>query len=84
MLTAPAMIEAKATGKHVIHVVLHAGIHAVLMATVLIVSGATIYVTSMLALLKLFSHFLIDYGKGWLGRQIPSCADNKQKAFWVL
>ena len=83
-LTTPAMIEAKATGKRMIHIVLHAGIHTVLMGGVLIVFGATIYITSMLVLLELLSHFLIDYGKGWIGRRFPSCGDNKQKAFWVL
>jgi len=43
VLTTPAMIEAKATGKHLIHIVLHAGIHAVLMGGVLVAFGATIY-----------------------------------------
>ena len=52
VLTTPAMIEAKATGKRMIHIVLHAGIHTVLMGGVLIVFGATIYVTSMLVLLE--------------------------------
>ena len=83
-LTTPQMIEAKATGKHLPHIVLHAAVHAVLIGVVLLVFEVTFAIIAWLFALELVTHFVIDYGKGFLGRRFPSLSDNTKKAFWVL
>lgn len=83
-LTTPQMIEAKASGKHLQHIVFHAAIHAVLMGTVLLILGTPLALAAAMTALELVTHFAIDYGKGLLGRKFHTCGDNTNKAFWVL
>lgn len=83
-LTTPQMIGAKATGKHLRHIVLHAAVHAVLMSGVLLVFEVTFTIVACLFALELVSHFAIDYGKGLFSRKFPAFGDNTKKAFWVL
>ncbi len=83
-LTTPQMIEAKASGKHLQHIGLHAAVHATLMVVVLLAFCVSFVVVSALYALELISHFAIDYGKGFLGRKFPALGDNTKKPFWVL
>lgn len=83
-LTTPQMIEAKASGKHTQHIVLHAAVHAVLMGVVLAVFGVAFTIVLGLVALELVSHCLIDYFKGFLSRKYLSLGDNTKKPFWIL
>ena len=83
-LTTPQMIEAKASGKHLQNIGLHAAVHATLMAVVLLSFCVSFVVVSALFALEFVSHFAIDYGKGFLGRKFPALGDNTKKAFWML
>lgn len=83
-LTTPQMIEAKTSGKHLLHIGLHAAVHATLMAVVLLAFCVSFVVVSALFAIELISHFVIDYGKGFLGRKFPILGDNTKKPFWVL
>ena len=81
-LTTPQMIAAKASGKKLQHVALHALVHAALMGAVLLAFCVSCVVG--LFALELVTHFVIDYGKGFLGRKFPAFADNTKKLFWML
>ncbi|MBR5638748.1 MAG: DUF3307 domain-containing protein [Muribaculaceae bacterium] len=83
-LTTSQMIEAKATGKHLQHIVLHAAVHAVMMGVVLLVFGVSSAVVVWLFAFELITHLAIDYGKGFLGRKFMALGDNTTKPFWVL
>lgn len=83
-LTTSQMIEAKATGKHLQHIVLHAAVHAVMMSVVLLAFGVNYTVVAALFAFELLTHFAIDYGKGLLGRKFMALGDNTKKPFWVL
>ena len=83
-LTTRQMLAAKASGKKVQYIVLHAGVHAVLMSGVLIAFGTGLRLVALLFAIELVSHFIIDYAKGLTGRRFPGCADVKKKAFWVV
>lgn len=78
------MLAAKASGKRVQYIVLHAGVHAVLMSGVLIAFGTGLRLVALLFAIELVSHFIIDYAKGLMGRCFPACADVQKKAFWVV
>lgn len=83
-LTTPQMLAAKASGKRLHHIVLHAGVHAVLMGIVFLIYGTDLQLVAILFSIELVSHFVIDYMKGLAGRCFPACADVKKKAFWVV
>ena len=83
-LTTPQMLAAKSSGKHMHHIVLHAGVHAVLMGIVFLIYGIELQLVAILFAIELVSHFTIDYLKGLAGRRFPACADMKKKAFWVV
>ena len=83
-LTTPQMLAAKESGKRVQHIVLHAGVHAVLMGIVFLIFRTDLQLVALLFGIELASHFLIDYAKGLLGRHFPACADVKKKAFWIV
>ena len=78
------MIQAKASGKELQHIVLHSGVHAALMSVVFLIFGISAKVVLLLFALEICSHFIIDYFKGLLGRLFPLLADNRHKQFWML
>ena len=80
-LTTPKMIQAKASGKELQHIVLHSGVHAALMSVVFLIFGISAKVVLLLFALEICSHFIIDYFKGLLGRLFPLLADNRHKQF---
>lgn len=83
-LTTRQMLEAKASGKRVHYIALHAGVHAVLMSGVLLACGTSLQLVALLFAIEFASHFIIDYAKGLVGRCFPVCADVQKKAFWVV
>ena len=83
-LTTPSMIKAKADGRNVWPILLHAGIHAVLMGLCLLIWGVAWEMLLLLMLAELVSHFLIDTAKGRLTAHFPKLADMQQKPYWML
>ena len=83
-LTTPAMIKAKADGRNFWPIFLHAGIHAVLMGSCLLVFGVSWKLLLMLMLAELVSHYFIDTTKGLLTARSPSLANQQRKAYWML
>lgn len=83
-LTTPAMIRAKTDGRNVGPILLHAGIHAVLMGLCLLIWGVAWEMLLLLMLAELVSHFLIDTAKGRLTARFPKLADMQQKPYWML
>lgn len=83
-LTTPKMIRAKADGRNIGPILLHAGIHTVLMGLCLLIFGASWKLLLLLMLAELVSHFLIDTGKGRLTARFPKLADMQQKPYWML
>jgi len=83
-LTTPSMIKAKADGRNVWPILLHAGIHAVLMGLCLLIWGVAWEMLLLLMLAELVSHFLIDTAKGRLTARFPKLADMQQKPYWML
>ncbi|MBQ9215138.1 MAG: DUF3307 domain-containing protein [Prevotella sp.] len=83
-LTRPMMIRAKADGKNVWPILLHASIHAVLMGLCLLVWGAQWTTLVWLMGVELVTHFAIDLTKARLSFHFPQLADAKQKSYWML
>jgi len=84
VLTSPSMIRAKADGKTLLPIMLHAAIHALLMAVCLLLFGATWQVWALLVGVEWISHFLIDTAKGRLTALFPLLANSQQKPYWAL
>ena len=83
-LTTPAMIRAKADGRNVWPIMLHAGIHALLMGLCLLAWGISWKMLLLLMLVEWGSHFLIDTAKGRITAHYPVLADQQQKPYWML
>lgn len=83
-LTTPAMIRAKADGRNVLPILLHAGIHALLVGVCLLAFGVQWRLLLLLMLAELVSHYLIDTTKGLLTARFPKLADMQQKPYWML
>lgn len=83
-LTMPMMIRAKADGKNVWPIFLHACIHAVLMGSCLIMWGVQWSTLAWLMGVELVSHFLIDLTKAKLSFHYPILSDIRQKFYWMV
>ena len=83
-LTLPIMIRAKTDGRNLWPIALHAGIHATLVAVVLIVWGTTLERIVILLGTELITHFLIDLSKAKLSFRYPLLADMCQKPYWMV
>lgn len=83
-LTTPKMIQAKADGRNIWPILLHASVHALLMGLCLLVFGVSWKLLLLLMLAELVSHFLIDTAKGRLTAHFPKLADMQQKPYWML
>lgn len=83
-LTLPVMIRAKADGRHLWPILLHAACHASLMAVCMAVAGVPVQLMLLLSAVELLSHFVIDVSKGRLTALFPVLADQRQKPYWVL
>ena len=83
-LTTPAMIRAKADGRNIWPILLHASVHALLVGVCLLVFGVSWKLLLMLMLAELVTHFFIDTCKGRLSAHFQKLADMQQKAYWML
>jgi len=83
-LTMPRMIRAKADGKELWPIALHAAIHAVLMGLCLLVYGAEWWLLLVLMMVELCSHFAIDVLKAQISIRFPYWSDNWRKPYWML
>ena len=83
-LTWAALILSKADGRSIRPILMHAGVHAVLMGGCLLVYGVGARQFLVLTLFELITHFLIDTVKAHVSVRFPLLADIKQKAYWVL
>ena len=83
-LTTPKMIRAKSDGRNPWLIMLHAVIHAGLMAICLLL-WAISWETALLAMaVEWGTHFLIDWTKALLSARFPRLADQRQKPYWIL
>lgn len=83
-LTTPKMIRAKADGRNIWPILLHAGVHALLVGVCLLAFGVSWRLMLLLMLAELVTHFLIDTGKGRITARFPKLADMQQKPYWIL
>ena len=83
-LTSSSMIAAKADGRKVGPILLHACVHAGLVGVVLLFAQVGWGLLPVLVLVELVSHFLIDTAKGRLSARFPLLADAKRKPYWML
>ena len=83
-LTTPAMIRAKADGRKAGPILLHAGVHALLVGVCMLVFGVSWKLLLLLMFAELVSHFLIDTAKGLLTARFPLLADQQKKPYWML
>lgn len=83
-LTTPKMIRAKADGRNIWPILLHAGVHALLVGVCLLAFGVSWRLMLLLMLAELVTHFLIDTGKGRITARFPKLADMQQKPYWML
>ena len=80
----PVMIRAKADGKTLWPIALHALIHALLMGVCLLVFGVKWGLLAQLLLLVFASHFIIDTVKARLSAHFPVLADAQRKPYWAI
>lgn len=78
------MLAAKKIGKPLFPIFCHAGIHAILMAIVLMLYGLSLDLISVLSVLQLYTHFFIDLGKGKMNYYFPSLQSPSNKWHWFV
>lgn len=83
-LTMPVMIRAKADGRKLWPIALHATIHAVLIGLCLLAYGVGWQLLLVLMMTELISHFIIDVLKAQISIQFPSWSDSRHKPYWML
>lgn len=83
-LTTPKMIRAKADGRNPWPIMLHAVIHAGLMAICLLLWATSWRFVLLAIAVEWGTHFLIDWTKARLSARLPILADNRQKPYWML
>ena len=83
VFTTPRMLEAKQTGKPLLPIFGHAGVHAILMY-VAMYSFVLFETLLAMTVFQLIAHFLTDVLKGRLQATFPKLADSKNKAHWIL
>lgn len=82
-LSTPRMLEAKATATSPGWILLHAGVHAVLISlAVWAVARPGWSLIGVAFGVELSTHFAIDYVRAKLGVRIPSLADASERPFW--
>lgn len=83
-LTSPVMIRAKADGRNVWPILLHASVHALMIGLCLLLWGISWKLVLLMMLTELVTHFLIDTGKGRLTARYPTLADQQHKPYWMI
>lgn len=83
-LTTKSMVRAKSECKDFFQIFLHAGVHAILMALVLVLFDVPLRGCFVAFLIELVSHFLIDTFKSAFSVMFKVLKDNTRKPFWLL
>lgn len=83
-LTTRVMIRAKADGRHLWPIVLHASIHAVLVGLCLLVYGVGWQLLLVLMMTELVSHFTIDVLKAQISIRFPYLSNSRHKPYWII
>ena len=84
-LSTPRMLEAKATGRSISWIGIHAGVHAILVGIAVgVIVAPTSKVLLLAAVLEFATHFLIDTGRAKLCVSFPSCATTDHDGYWYL
>jgi len=79
------MLSAKQTGKQVLPVLAHAGVHGLLMLIFLFcfIPIDTLLILKLIGF-QVVTHFLIDISKGRMNGWFPILIDPSNKWFWLL
>ena len=83
-LTLPVMIRAKADGRGIGGIMMHAAVHAMLMGVCLLFFGVRIKLLLLLIVIEWLSHFIIDSAKGRVSVRWPVLSDAHKKPYWML
>ena len=83
-LTTPKMIRAKADGRNPWPIMLHAAIHAGLMAMCLLLWSISWKAVLLAIAVEWITHFLIDLAKARLSIRFLILTDQQQKPYWML
>lgn len=83
-LTSPAMIKAKADGRNLLPILLHASIHGALMGVSLLIWEVSWKWLLSMIVMEIVSHFFIDLAKARLSAKYPCLADQQQKSHWMV
>ena len=83
-LTTKSMIRAKSNGKEYFPILLHAGVHAMLMVLALALFGISFQGCAEAFLIELVSHFIIDTAKSKLSIMYEVLRDNTHKPYWMV
>ena len=83
-LTLPVMIRAKADGRNLWPIMLHAAVHALLVGLCLLTWGVAWKLLLLLAAVELATHFFIDTCKARLSAHYSYMADIHNKSYWML
>lgn len=78
------MLKAKRIGKPLHPIFLHALVHTVAMSVVVIFFASDVKVFSIVMVLQLLSHFLIDVLKGKLNVWLPIVSNPANKSHWYI
>lgn len=82
--TTPKMIRAKADGRDPWPIMLHAAIHAGLMAICLLLWSISWKAVLLAIAVEWITHFLIDLTKARLSIRFLILTDQQQKPYWML
>ena len=82
--TSSSMIQAKADGRNLWPIMLHAFVHALLIGLCLLILRVPWDKLLLLMFVEFISHFLIDTGKCRLTACYPVLADQQKKPYWML
>lgn len=84
-LLTPRMLEAKATGRSLSWIGVHAGVHTLLLgAAVALIARPPGALLLLAAILQFVTHFVIDTGRARICVRFPSCATTDSDAYWYL
>ncbi|MBR1725821.1 MAG: DUF3307 domain-containing protein [Muribaculaceae bacterium] len=83
-LTSSAMIRAKADGRNLLPILLHASIHGALMGICMLFWYVSWKCILAMIALEIVSHFLIDLAKARVTVHFPRLADMRSRPYWML
>lgn len=86
VLTTPKMLAAKQNGRPLFPILLHAGVHAILMFMVMLNMTWLVLFEAAFSMMvfQFVAHFITDVIKGRLQEKFPPLADPTKKGHWIL